>query len=425
MRTLAILAALLAGAAAVWFWHPWQPAAGEPVYRLGHAERGALTATVSASGTLGASVTVQVGSQVSGQIKDLRADFNSQVKRGQVIARLDPALFQSRVAQAEADVMSAESNVEVANSVLLARQAEIRHAEFALEQARRDLARKQGLVEQEFIAAAELDVVQAAYDTARETLALAQANAHAQMAQVRSGEAQVAQKRAALRQAEVDLSHTVIRSPVSGTVISRNVDVGQTVAASLQAPVLFSIAQDLSRMEVNIAVDEADVGRVKIGQTVQFSVDAFPGESFQGQVSQIRKAPQTNNNVVTYSVMAAVDNADQRLLPGMTANVNLRTEEHQDVLKVANEALRFRPLASDGAPVKADIRAREAGPGLPGRIWLLQDGKPVPVALRLGVSDGNQTEILKGDVAAGTEVILGVDAAGTARRQARPLGIGR
>jgi len=423
-RALIALAVLLAAIVALWFWQPWKSADATAQYRLGKVERGALSAAVSASGTLSASVTVQVGSQVSGQIKELMADFNSDVQAGQVIARLDPASFESRVAQAEADLLSAQGSVEVARGNLAARQAETKRAEIALDDARRNLERKRGLVAQGFISAAELDTAQAAYDSARESLALARANGDVSVAQLKSSQAQVAQRQAALRQAQVDLSHTVIRSPVSGTVISRNVDVGQTVAASLQAPVLFTIAQDLSRMEVNIAVDEADVGRVRVGQKVRFTVDAFPGERFAGEVKQIRKAAQTSNNVVTYSVMASVDNPEQKLLPGMTANASLLTEERQGVLKVANEALRFRPTRNGGEPVKTEIRTREAGPGVPGRVWVVKDGTPAAVALRLGVSDGRMTEVLRGEIAEGTEIILGVEEAGAGKRRGSPFGMG-
>ena len=424
-KALIAVALAVAAGVALWWWHPWQSAADMPQYRMGKIERGPLSAAVSASGTLSALVTVQVGSQVSGQILELQADFNAEVTQGQVIARLDPATFESRVAQAEADLLAAQGNVEVARGNLLARQAEVQRAQVALDDARRTLERKQGLVAQNFISPAELDTARAAHDSARESLSLARANAAAGTAQLKSSQAQVAQKQAALRQAQVDLSHTVIRSPVSGTVISRNVDVGQTVAASLQAPVLFSIAQDLSRMQVNIAVDEADVGRVQVGQKARFSVDAFPGERFTGLVTQIRKAPQTANNVVTYSVMAEVANPDLKLLPGMTANASLLTEERQSVLKVANEALRFRPTQNGGTPVKTDIRPREAGPGLPGRVWQLKDGQPLAVPLRLGVSDGKMTEILQGDVKEGAEVILGTEDAGNANRNAMPPGMRR
>lgn len=417
------LAVLLLCASLLGWWRPWSSDA-EPAYRLTRIERGPLTATVSASGALAASVTVQVGAQVSGQIQALLADFNAEVRQGQVIARLDPATFESRVAQAEADVQAGQGTVEVAEGNHLARQAEVKRAEVALSEAQRALERKQGLLAKDFISPAELDTALATRDSARESLSLARANVAVAAAQAKSSRAQLTQKLAALRQAQVDRSHTVIHSPVSGTVISRNVDVGQTVAASLQAPVLFTIAQDLSRMDVNIAVDEADVGRIKVGQAVRFSVDAYPGEHFKGQVSQIRIAPQTVNNVVTYSVMAKVDNPERKLLPGMTANVSLLTEARQDVLKVANEALRFRPNQSNGAPMKTGIRERDTAPGLPGRVWRLKDGKPLAVPLRLGVSDGKATEIIKGEIAEGDEIILGSQEVGASRRTVRPFGMG-
>ncbi len=426
-RGLLPLIVVALAAAAVWIWQPWQKAQAGPVYRFGKVEAGKLSAAVSASGTLGALVTVQVGSQVSGQIAELMADFNSPVKKGQVIARLDPATFETRVAQAQADLRAAESAAQVARDNLAVRQAELAKARIALDDAGRNLERKKALVAQSFLSPAELDSAQAAFDTAREQVRLAEAGVRANAAQAANAEALVAQRQAVLRQAEVELAHTVIRSPVDGVVISRNVDVGQTVAASLQAPVLFSIAQDLREMEVNIAVDEADVGRVRPGQKVRFSVDAYPGERFTGQVSQIRKAPQTVNNVVTYSVMATAANPDGKLLPGMTANARILTEERENVLKVPNEALRFRPLNPDGSPVKLEVRAREEGPGIPGRVWTLgKDGQPQPVSLRLGVSDGKATEVLRGELRDGTEIILGYEEGSEPKpkRQTRPFGMG-
>lgn len=409
MRTLlASVALLLAGAAAMWFWHPWQPTAEGPRYRVAKVERGPLAATVLADATLNAEVTVQVGAPVSGRIKELRADFNSKVTKGEVIARLDPTVLASRVAQAEADLMSAEANIEVANGVQLARQADVRHAEAALEQARRDLDRRRGLVEQEFIARADLDSAEAAFNTAREALTLAQANQQAQLAQVRSSQAQAVQKQAALAQARADLARTVIRAPVSGTVISRDVEVGQTVAPPLQAPVLYTIAQDLSRMALTIAVDQADVGDVRVDQTVRFTTAAYPGQEFEGRIAQIRMAPRTGDQSVTYAVLATVDNAAQKLLPGMAAKVGIVTGERDNVVKVANEALGFRPAPGAGAA------AAVAGPGRPGQVWLLKGGQPVPVAVRLGASDSRMTEILSGSLPVGSEVILGSenDAAG-------------
>jgi len=425
-RWLYPLLGLALAVGALYFWQPWKRDAPTLQYRLAPIERGPLSAAVSSSGTLNALVTVQVGSQVSGQIKAIHADFNSEVKRGQVIARLDPGTFESRVAQVEADLRAAQGSVEVAHGTMASREAEATKAELAVADARRDLARKQRLIEQGFLSAAELDGARYALDSAIEQARLARAGVAVAQAQIGAALAQVAQRQAALRQARVELEHTVIRSPVDGVVISRNVDVGQTVAASLQAPVLFTIAQDLRRMEINVAVDEADVGRVRAGQKMRFTVDAFPGQRFMGQVTQIRKAAQVNNNVVTYSVMASVDNPELKLLPGMTANARILTEERDSVLKLPNEALRFRPVLADGTPVKLEVRGREDGPGIPGRVWVLKAGQPQAVAVRLGVSDGRDTEMLRGELQEGSEIILGL-AEGSkpgGTRPARPFGMG-
>jgi HlyD family secretion protein len=423
-----ILALLLALPATVLgIWQPWRNAEAPSQYRFAKLERGSLSAAVSASGSLSALVTVQVGSQVSGLIQEIHADFNSEVTKDQVIARIDPQTFETRVAQAEADLRAAEGSVEVSRGNLAARRAEVAKAQVAAEDARRNLDRKRTLVNQGFLSPAELDTAQAASDSAREQLKLAQADESVGAAQVRNALAVIAQRQAVLRQARLELAHTVIRSPVDGVVIQRNVDVGQTVAASFQAPVLFTIARDLRQMEVNIAVDEADVGRVRTGQKVRFSVDAFPGERFNGEVTQIRKAPQTSNNVVTYSVMATVANPELKLLPGMTANARILTEERQAALKVPNEALRFRPSNPDGTPVKLEVRPREEGPGIPGRVWVLgEDRRPTPVNIRLGVSDGKSTEILKGEVKEGQEIILGAAEGGNSKPgpTRRPFGMG-
>jgi HlyD family secretion protein len=420
LLTAFILIAVVAGLV---LFQPWQKSDATPQYRLGKVERGALSAAVSASGTLSALVTVQVGSQVSGLIKEIKADFNSPVKRDQVIARLDPETFASRVIQAEADLKAADSATEVARGTLSVRQAEVNKARIALDEALRNLERKRSLIAQGFLSAAELDSAQSAADTAREQLQLAQANAGVANAQVANAQALAGQRRAALNQARIELERTVIRSPVDGVVISRNVDVGQTVAASFQAPVLFTIARDLRQMEVNVAVDEADVGRVQTGQKMRFTVDAFPGERFMAKVTQIRKAPQTSSNVVTYSVMATLDNPDLKLLPGMTASARILTEERKDVLILPNEALRFRPVQADGAPIKLEVRGREEGPGIPGRIWVLKDGQPAPVSVRLGVSDGKNTEMLKGELVEGGEIILG-QIESNDKKPKRPFGMG-
>lgn len=365
----------LAVAAAVWGYSCVQGRESAPQYRLARVERGPLTAAVSATGSLNAVITVQVGSQVSGQIKELHADFNSVVRRGQVIARIDPETFEAKVNQAraeveaagaavlnqEAQVERARADVENARAARAEAEAQTARARVALGDARRDFERKEALHERELIARSERDSAQAAYDSAVAQLQAARAkeqaaaaaigSAQAQLrvaeAQLQSARAQVKQKQAALQQAEVDLEHTVIRAPVDGVVVSRAVDVGQTVAASLQAPTLFTIAQDLTRMQVDTSVDEADIGRVRLDGQAMFTVDAFPRETFAGRVVQIRKAAQVVQNVVTYTVVVAVDNPDGRLLPGMTANVKLTVAQRPDALKVSNAALRFRPPGLD------------------------------------------------------------------------------
>lgn len=422
MKWSLILALPIIAGLILWYWSPWQSAGSKPEYRLGKVERGNLSAAISSSGALSALVTVQVGSQVSGQITDIRVDFNSPVKRDQIIALIDPETFETRLAQAEADLKAAEGAASVARGNLSARQAELTKAKIGHQQAQRDLDRKQALIKQGFLSPAEMDSVLAATETAQENYHLSEADLRISQAQLESALANVSQRQAALKQARAELARTVIRSPVDGVVISRNVDIGQTVAASFQAPVLFSIAKDLREMEVNIAVDEADIGRVGLGQKVRFTVDAFPGERFAGQVTQIRKSPQMSSNVVTYSVIARVANPELKLLPGMTANARILTEERQNVLKVSNEALRFRPVSADGTPVKLDVRAREDGPGIPGRIWVPGDkGQPSAINLRLGVSDGKATEILKGDIKEGTDIILGSEA-NAAKGPGRPAG---
>ncbi|MEP7071981.1 MAG: efflux RND transporter periplasmic adaptor subunit, partial [Verrucomicrobiota bacterium] len=270
-------------------------------YQTAPVTRGTITQAVTATGTLNPVVNVQVGSQVSGTISKLFADFNSKVKEGEVVAQIDPVLFQASVAQAEGDLASAQA---------------------ALELARLNSARTQALVAKQNSAQAELD---------HATAALHQAEANVRI------------KEGALGKARADLEHCSIRSPVDGVVISRSVDVGQTVAASLQAPIIFTIANDLAKMQIDAAVAEADVGTVEVGQTVDFSVDAFPNRNFSGKVVQVRNAPTTVQNVVTYDTVIGVDNAGLELKPGMTANVSIIIAARDDVLQVSNSALRYRP----------------------------------------------------------------------------------
>ncbi len=292
----------------------------EAKFRKAKIDKGEVVATVTATGTLSAVTTVQVGSQVSGIIAKLHVDFNSQVRKGQLLAELDPTPFQQTVDQRRADLEKAK--------------VELRNAEISL-------TRSKSLNAQQLLAQSDLDAAQTARDSAA---------------------ASVSQAQAALKQAETNLSYTKITSPIDGVVVSRQYDVGQTVAASFQAPVLFTIAQDLTKMQVLTNIDEADVGRIREGQVASFSVDAFPDVNFKGTVAQIRLSPQTVQNVVTYPVMLDVPNADLKLKPGMTANVQVPVEVRKDVLRVPNAALRFRPDNADLVPEARGGKAKAAAP---------------------------------------------------------------
>jgi HlyD family secretion protein len=386
---LALVVLVVAGGISAYFYA--QSRGAGPKYRTAKIERGPLTAAVSATGNLNAVITVQVGSQVSGQIQELLADFNTVVRRGQLIARIDPEIFDAKVNQARGDLEAAQAmvlnqaaqvekaraEVENAKSALAEARALTAKAQVALVDTRRDYDRKKELMGKDLIAKSDLDSSQANHDSAaaqldstrakEQSLTAAIGSAQAQLrvteAMLKSAQATVAQKQAALRQAQVDLEHTRITAPVDGIVVSRAIDVGQTVAASLQAPVLFTIAQDLTKMQVETSVDEADIGRIKLDDRATFTVDAFPGETFAGNVMQIRKAAQVVQNVVTYTVVVAVDNPAGKLLPGMTANVKLVYAEKPAVLKVPNSALRFRPAGADGGPTGSAAGGAPAGGG--------------------------------------------------------------
>jgi HlyD family secretion protein len=422
-----------------------------PKYRVVKIERGSLTSLVSASGTLNPVITVQVGSQLSGQIKALYADYNTPVKKGQMIALIAPEIFESKVHQAEADlqnaraavlsqralVQRARADVENARGALAVAQAQTAKANVAVVDARRDLARKEELLRKQFIAVADRDTAQALHDSAlaqadsvkaqervlSAAITAADAQLDAARAQLESAVAMVQQRQAALAQAKVDLANTVIRAPVDGIVVSRNIDMGQTVAASLQSPTLFTIAQDLSRMQVETSILEADIGRVQVGQRAGFTVDAYPSKTFEGEVVQIRRAPQVTQGVVSYNVVVSARNPELRLLPGMTANVKIVTAEKKDVLKVPTAALRVRiadlPGASDKAPAdrhvakrdKADDKSarHDGADGVAARVHVIDpDGAPKTVAVHIGISDGNVTEVLSGDVKAGQDVVVGL-----------------
>lgn len=371
-----------------------------PQFKTVPAVSGPLRATVTATGTMNAVTTVLVGTQVSGTIHKLYVDFNSRVKKGQIIAEIDPSTFQAQVDQAKANVLAANAAVEKAKAT--ARDS------------RRMRDRYRELFSRNLIARSDADTAEATDD--------------ANQAQVSATIAQARQAAAALRFAETNLRYTKILSPVEGTVVSRAVDVGQTVAASFQTPTLFTIAQDLTKMQIDTNIDEADIGKIKTGQDVEFSVDAYPDNTFRGIVHQVRIAPITVQNVVTYDVVIKVDNADLRLKPGMTANVSVVVAGKDSVLKVPNAALRFRPGEKDGVqtapadkggtrPVIASV-AREMGAAAsgktPGRavaarsyaVWVLEDGKPKRLPVTIGISDGTMTEISAGELKAGQEVIV-------------------
>lgn len=381
---------------------------------------GRVAAKVTATGTLSALVTVQVGSQVSGRIDSLKADFNSTVTKGQVIATLDPALFQAAVQQAQANLTAARANVEQAKAQAL--------------DADRQFERAKALLQQQLMSKSE-------YDTAEATAAAARAR-------VASVEASVQQSAASANQASINLRYATVVSPIDGVVISRSVDVGQTVAASLQAPVLFTIAQDLTKMQVDTSVAEGDVGKIKPEMHVAFTVDAYPQRKFHGKVRQVRDSATTVQNVVTYDAVIDVDNPERLLKPGMTATVTFTYAEREGVTRIPNAAFRYRPdprIVGSAATAASTASARSAGArsgvalgaaasasGAPGderagggsrgrrgsgagsggeerastrTVWVLRNGKPDPVVVTTGITDGSMTEVREGEIHPGDQVI--------------------
>ena len=343
---LAGLAIVAAAGYGAWTWYAGNGSG--PSYRLAKVERGAIAAVVSASGTLQAVTTVQVGSQISGQIKEILVDFNTAVKRGQLLARIDPESFELKVRQAAADVEAARTAQLQRQSDAAAQRSQVLRAQITYQDAKTDLQRKESLVQKGFISPAELDKARYTEQGAAEAVRTTEAQVRSADAQVANAAATVKQREAALASARNDLEKTEITAPVNGVVISRQVDAGQTVAASLNTPTLFTIAEDLSKMQVAVAIDETDIGRIQPDQRVTFTVDAYPGRQFSGRVDQIRKSATTVQNVVTYTVIVATPNPDLRLVPGMTANVRIVSDSRENVLKVANAALRWRPAAAAG-----------------------------------------------------------------------------
>jgi HlyD family secretion protein len=395
-RLVMILVAVLAVTASLAAYYRTAGGDAAPEYTTAPVTRGDVVETVEATGTLQAVTTVQVGTQVSGTIQSLHADFNSQVRKGQVIARLDPSLLQAQVDQAEATIVRLQADVE--------------RSQVALADAEVKLKRAHQLLAAQLIPAIDVENAQA-------TVSQAQAS-------VKSAQAQVTQAMASLNQNRVNLSHSIITAPVDGIVISRNVDVGQTVAARRSAPTLFVLAKDLTEMQVNASIDEADIGRIKSGESVTFRVDAYPRDEFHGTVSQVRLDPTVVQNVVSYVTVIDVPNKEMKLKPGMTANVTIEIERADNVLRVPNAALRFRPAQANtsaqttpqaGPPQATPRAARE--PGMRGpSVWVLRDGQLVAVRVRPSVSDGTVTAIVDGELTESAVVVSGngVAKAGTA-----------
>jgi HlyD family secretion protein len=369
-----------------------------PTLNTAEVTRGDVVATVEATGTLAAVTTVEVGTQVSGTIKTLSADFNTRVKKGQIVAELDPSLFDTQVAQERATVTRL--------------RAEVERARVQAEDAKVKLGRARDLAEKDLIAKSDLDA--------------ASSTSNAADAAVKSAEAQLVQAQASLNQAQVNLSHTVIRAPIDGVVIARNVNVGQTVAASMQAPTLFVIANDLREMQVNASIDESDIGKVQMQQPVRFRVDAYPNETFTGTVSQVRLQPVVEQNVVSYVTVIDVPNPDLKLKPGMTAAVTIETARADDVITVPTSALRFRPTEQvfealgQKAPEPrqraslprrdaegAKTGAGEAAKAARGAVWVLDNGELTRVPVQPSISDGSQTALLNSDLSPGTRVVTG------------------
>ena len=383
IAALAIISTLAVG---IYFYSNKTP---ETTYKTAKIEKGDIVSAVAATGNLAAVVTVQVGTQVSGTIQKLFVDFNSPVKKGQVIAQIDPALFQAQVDQSRGNFLNA--------------QATLQKSKADLTDAKRNMERYQQLVKDGIVAQSDYDTTENRYQMA--------------VATVKASEGSVVQNRGTLNQAETNLRYATIRSPVDGIVVSRSVDVGQTVAASFSTPTLFTIAQDLTKMEIDTSVDEADISRIKEGQPVTFTVDSYPEIRFTGKVVQIRNAPIITQNVVTYIVVIGVDNKELKLKPGMTANVSIETARKEDVLKIPSAALRFKPKGVKSAkdtkeakgaqdkPAGAD--ARKIKKGGEQKVFILSaDNKPVAVPIKTGISNDGQVELSEGNLKENDEVIV-------------------
>jgi HlyD family secretion protein len=414
-KTFWIVVAVVVVAGGVFGWWRMRQAraTAQVLYVTSQVDRGRIVAKVTASGTLSAIVTVQVGSQVSGRVAALYADWNSQVKKGQLVAKIDPQLFQATVQQARANLVAAQGNLAKVKAQAV--------------DAERQYKRNVILAERKLIAQADLDTSQSTFD--------------ADKAAVDAAAGTVEQARAQLNSSEVNLAYTDIISPTDGTVIARNVDVGQTVAASLQAPTLFLIAEDLRKMQVDTSVAEADIGKLQTGMKATFTVDAYPNERFTGAVRQVRNNPQTVQNVVTYDAVIDVANPDLKLKPGMTANCTFVWAERGDVLRIPNAVMRFRPPAELLARLNPGAGPSQGGTGAtaeaaqsggarrkapasggidPNRktVWVLRNGQPLPVVIKSGVSDGSLTEVVEGELSQGDLVITDMSGGSSTGQQA-------
>ncbi len=376
-RTVIILfIILIVGTGAFWGFRTYQAKKQSPRYKTEVVTRGPIISQVIATGTVNPVTLVQVGSQVSGTITKLYADFNSVVRQGQVIAQIDPALFQAKVDQSEADLKNARASLEKEKT--------------SLADNLRTFKRYQALLKDNLVSQNDLDQAQLKYDLS--------------LAQVKVAEAQIETAIANLSSAKTNVDYTTIRSPVNGTVVARNVDVGQTVAASLQAPTLFTIAQDLTNMQVDTNVDEADIGRLKVNQASTFTVDSYPGETFKAKVSQVRNAPTTVQNVVTYDVVLGVRNPELKLKPGMTANVSVIIEEKDGIIKIPNAALRFKmPVPPSKSKNIEELKKKWKGWSM---LWTLEsENKPRPTFIKSGINDGQYTEMTQGRLKEGDLII--------------------
>src|SRR5579864_2111219 len=388
-------------------------------YFAAKAQRGTINDVVQATGTINAVITVQVGSQVSGMISKLFVDFNSRVRQGQVVAKIEPSLFEGALLQAKADLQNARAN-------LTAAQAELEKAKATAVQTKADYQRAIGLAKEGVMSPQQLDLARANADTAAAAVTAAEAT-------VKQAAAQGNLKAAAVDVAQINLDHTIIHAPINGIVVARNVDVGQTVAASLQAPTLFNIAQDLTKMQVDTQTDESDVGNIKVGQEASFTVDAYPNQTFRGKVVQIRLNPTTVQNVVTYDTVIAFANPQMKLFPGMTAYVSVQVATAENVLEVPNTALRFKPdmkpeqlravyekyglnqLGGAAPSGSASASKPTSATRVPRHdvsvVWKLAADKSLqPVLIRTGITDHTDTEVaqlLKGSLQPGDQLVTG------------------